>query len=329
MRNPDLNMKISLVIPTYNRPEHLENCLKSIIDQSYLPHEIFIVDNSLVDGLDDLIRYWTSEFKKKNVSLVYKRNTINSLTAARNLGAEATTGDIISFLDDDVTISQNYFKEIINVFKKYKTAKGVQGYIQGEDNRGRIRNLFNRIFFNYHTEKNGCRVLPSVSTTYPLQLSKTIPCEWISGSNQNYKREIFQNLCFDENLMKYCEGEDLDFSYRVFKKYSGSLFITPDAKVEHHVALNGRAIGKEQLYMFEVYGLYLFFKLFKPTLLNISKYSLNRIGKLIIMFTIATLRYKRGKISEIGYYLAAICYSVINYKKLIRGNLGFFNNRLS
>lgn len=308
---------------------HLDNCLQSIIVQSLLPHEIFIVDNSPVGRMDNLIEYWTSEFKKKKIKLVYRKNAINSLTVARNIGTKLSTGDIISFLDDDVTISQNYFKEIINVFKKYKTAKGVQGYIQGEDNRGRIRNLFNRIFFNYHTEKNGCRVLPSVSTTYPLQLSKTIPCEWISGSNQNYKREIFQNLCFDENLMKYCEGEDIDFSYRVFKKYSGSLFITPDAKVEHHVALNGRAIGKEQLYMFEVYGLYLFFKLFKPTLLNISKYSLNRIGKLIIMFTIATLRYKRGKIRDIGHYLAAIIYSVWNYKKLISGNLIFFNNNLS
>ena len=48
---------------------HLDNCLQSIIVQSLLPHEIFIVDNSPVGRMDNLIEYWTSEFKKKKLIL--------------------------------------------------------------------------------------------------------------------------------------------------------------------------------------------------------------------------------------------------------------------
>jgi len=59
-----------------------------------------------------------------------------------------------------------------------------------------------------------------------------------------YKREVFAEFKFDENL-KYCYMEDALFSHSIFKKYSKGLFITPYAKCSHKSSEAGHIERKE------------------------------------------------------------------------------------
>ena len=88
--------KVSVIIPSYGRPEMLQRAVKSVIRQTYNNLEIIVVDDHspeplepVVDGIDDdRIRYFRfSENKGAN--------------AARNKGIVESTGEYISFLDDD------------------------------------------------------------------------------------------------------------------------------------------------------------------------------------------------------------------------------------
>ena len=108
-------MKISVVIPTYNREEHLNNCLDSLLLQKKKPFEILIVDNSDVQYVKKIINNFENKFKEQDIHIFSIINPINSGAIARNLGASKAKGDLIAFLDDDVLLD----KIIMRKLKKY------------------------------------------------------------------------------------------------------------------------------------------------------------------------------------------------------------------
>ena len=320
-------MKTSTIIVTYNRPKDLEKCLESILTQSSLPDEIIIVDNGDSEESRNLINKKKEEFKKKDIPVKYiKNDKRNSLTVARNLGLKLSIGKIVVFLEDDITLNGAYLSEVIRVYKEYPEALGVQGYYASEENWC-FRDFIHRLFFWFHLKRDKCQIFPSISTTYPLKLNKIIPCQWMSGVS-SYRRQVFREFQFDEKLIKYSDGEDVDFSFRVYQKYPGSLFITPFAKYMHQTSAEGRALGKELIYMREVYGLYLFYKLFKPTLKNKLIYFWSRFGRFLLTLARAIIKHPPGILAELRYLLGAYFFCLFHIKEIKRGELEFFNRRL-
>lgn len=323
-----VDMQVSTIIVTYNRVKDLNDCLNSILIQTSLPQEVLIVDNSNNDESESLIKKRKDEFKKNIISLRYKKNEKeNSLTVARNIGIENAIGEIILFLDDDVVLDKNYLKEILKVYEKYSNALGVQGYIATEKVL-KIRNLINKILFLYYLEKNECKILSSVSATYPCSLNKIVSCQWLSGANHSYRRSVLEEFAYDEKLKKYSEGEDLEFSHRVFKKYPCSLYITPYAKLAHKTSPEGRLLRKELINMREVYGLYLFYKIFDRNLKNKFIYLWSRIGKLILNISRSAFKLSLLGIIENIYIFEAYIYCIKHIREIKKGNLEFFNKTL-
>ncbi len=323
-------MQISVVIPTYNRVQELKECLDSIFIQTLLPKEILVVDNSSRDRnkVKKITEGLRPSFRGKHVSLRYIRNEKeNALTVARNLGIERSTGDIISFLDDDVILDRKYYEEIVEIYKKYPHVLGVEGKVI-EKNKNRMRELlwriFGRLFYLGFKEKNKCRMLPSLGVTYLLE-DKIVTCEWLSGAS-TYRREVFDEFKYDENLKKYSWGEDQDLSYRVFKKYPHSLYMAPQAKYLHKVSPAGRIPNREISYMEEIYYLYLFYKIIDQSFKNKLIYLWSRIGRLI--FKIISILVLKRKLAEIKYSFEAVFICLKHLKEIKNGDLEFFNNTL-
>ena len=114
-------MRISTIITTYNRPEALENCLKSVLLQTSPPAEIIVVESGPFDASKSLIDRYKNLFKEIEVELRYLRNIEGSLTNAKDLGIKNSNFEIISFLDDDVIIDREYYKAIMEVYEKNTT----------------------------------------------------------------------------------------------------------------------------------------------------------------------------------------------------------------
>ncbi len=321
-------MKVSVIIPTYNRIEDLRACLDSLLTQILMPYEIFVIDNASNDNTENLIRSRTESFIKEGCSLNYMPNPKNSLTVARNFGAKQTSGDIVLFLDDDVILGSEYVSEICKVYKEYPEALGVQGYIVPDHSRPNVRDFLYKIFYLYHLEHNGCRALPSISATYPIALDRVMKCEWLSGANHSYRRRVFKEFNYDENLIKYSDGEDLESSHRIYSRYPGTLFITPFAKLQHNASVSGRTLGKELIYMQEIYGLYLFFKVFGSSFKNNRIYIWSRIGRIIIMIIQSIKNRSTYHFIELRYRLEAYFLCIKRVRDIKRGNLEFFNNTL-
>lgn len=97
---------ISIIIPVYNVENYLENCIKSVIQQTYKKLEIILVD----DGSTDKSGSICDEYKKmdKRIKAIHKIN--GGLSDARNCGIDIASGKYITFIDSDDYIDTNYIE---------------------------------------------------------------------------------------------------------------------------------------------------------------------------------------------------------------------------
>ena len=87
-------MKVSVIIPTYNRKHTLGRAIESIISQTIKPLEIIIVD----DGSNDGTREW---IKEEYPFIKYLNQNNSGVSASRNRGIFSANGNWIAFLDSD------------------------------------------------------------------------------------------------------------------------------------------------------------------------------------------------------------------------------------
>ncbi len=212
------NSEISVIIPTYYRPVDLSELFESILRQTINPVEVFVVDDTPNDSIKIVCEGYESKFEKIKTDLKYIRNPRErGITVARNVGVENAIGDIILFLDSDTILYQEYIEKILEVFKYNSNALGVQGWIIQKRKYNNsiyyLIQLFSKIFYSYHHSKNSCKY-----SEYPFILTKIINCEWLSGSNMAYKKDVFNEFRFDENITKYSAMEDVLFSHSIFQK---------------------------------------------------------------------------------------------------------------
>ena len=115
-------------MPTYFRNKTLSLALTDILNQTILPSQVFIVDNSLVRNAFEVCEEFAPRFKARSVSFKFLDSDVNSGSISRNNAALASSTDLVAFLDDDVHLSKNYYSIIVDFFEKNNNALGCQGY---------------------------------------------------------------------------------------------------------------------------------------------------------------------------------------------------------
>lgn len=113
-----MNPTISIVIPSFNQSEYLEDCIESAYNQTLAPLEILVVDDGSTDNsLEIAQRYEFREFPGVESPVRVIRQINKGLPSARNTGIMNAKGDYILFLDADDMLKENAiakFTEIIN-----------------------------------------------------------------------------------------------------------------------------------------------------------------------------------------------------------------------
>lgn len=94
-----MNFKVSVIIPTYGRPDNLKRAIDSVIEQTYKNIEIIVIDDN---GINSKKGHETSTLVRHYPHIIYIKLEKNSGGGmARNKGIERASGDYITFLDDD------------------------------------------------------------------------------------------------------------------------------------------------------------------------------------------------------------------------------------
>jgi len=101
---------VSVIIPVYNGGKTLGSCLKSLYKSSYPDFECIIVDDHSNDNTLDVVK----SFETKVLRMNRKRGAAH----ARNKGAEASRGDILLFIDADITVYPDALAKVVKAFKE-------------------------------------------------------------------------------------------------------------------------------------------------------------------------------------------------------------------
>lgn len=327
--------KISIVIPTLNRPKDLADLMATILRQSLPPFEVIVVDDSSSNFTAQTIKSFFSKFESFGCPLRYVRGSSKGLTASRNLGAHLSEGNVVFFLDDDTLLDSNVICSLVTFFQENPRALCAQpNIVSPKKEMNSVLTKFDEALYKVlmldYLETNKLTVRRSGASVFPSNLTKVVSVQRLSGCCFCCKHEVFSELGFDTNLKRWGFMEDLDFSFRVFKKYPGTLFAFPYAKVIHKTSKTGRLPVKQQIDTITVYWFYVFFKdIFQGSLRNLTAFLWALSGNFFSQT--AGLIIKRKPKTEwwnLPYLICSYSCAFKHLGEIKQRNLDFFNRQL-
>lgn len=107
--------KISIIVPVYNVEQYLEECINSIINQTYKNIEVLLIDDGSTDGSGEICRKYNDKYEY--ITSIYQKN--KGVCAARNIGLYKATGKYICFIDSDDYIDSEYIQKLYYEVKLY------------------------------------------------------------------------------------------------------------------------------------------------------------------------------------------------------------------
>ena len=211
-------MKISVLIPTYNRKDWLLKTLQCISKQIYQKFEVIIVDASAPE--DQLENANLQEFK---FPITYIRHGVaGNVSKQRNIALQKAIGDILLFIDDDVEFNENLFAEYVKLFQS-GNYDAISGLVETEKfKRGAlpIRNTTNRFLDIGRDNYQPC----------DFEVNTFVICT----ANFALLKKVYDQVGgFDENI--YGVFDDVDYGFRL-ERFGVRVVHHPSVGVYHHQA---------------------------------------------------------------------------------------------
>jgi glycosyltransferase involved in cell wall biosynthesis len=224
-----MHLKLSIIIPTYNRLELLKNTIQSILIQNNPNWELIVVDNNCTDGT----REYVQGIMKDNHKVRHVKEIRQGLSYAKNAGAYNANNDIIAFIDDDEWADPEWVDQILKVFIENANVGCVGGRTILENKQD--------IPFWIPPNLYGCLgdwLLPYSSDRYHI-----VGRIGLGGGNMAIRRDIFNQVGgFDERLGRtgtiLLADEDRIMSYKIYDA-GYQLAYNPKA-IAYHVLIKSR-----------------------------------------------------------------------------------------
>jgi glycosyltransferase involved in cell wall biosynthesis len=234
------SLKVSVIVPTRNRPEILGRCLESIIQShcNYAYHELMVVDSS-----DDEAKIRLTRQIAQDMGVLYYQEPGPGLSFARNTGIRSSSGDIVVFADDDFVVEKDWIYNLVPNYAdeqvicctgrmlpyRQDEASTVFAQTMGYD-RGNRRRIFTA------DDISLVKLFETVPLIGRLRLADKTPVPWGVGTGFcSFRKRVFEEVgYFDENLRvgRVSVGEDMDMFYRILKSRYKIIY-EPRAVVNH------------------------------------------------------------------------------------------------
>ena len=129
------NFLVSIIIPIYKVEPYIVRCIDSVLHQTYRHLEVILVDDCTPDRSMEIAREHIEKSPlSKDLRFVYLKHDHNrGLSAARNTGIDAATGEYVYFLDSDDEITEDCIESMLSIAEKYPGVDMVQGNCEVEE----------------------------------------------------------------------------------------------------------------------------------------------------------------------------------------------------
>ena len=227
----------AFIIATRNRPDELLTSVESIVGQTVLPAELCIVDSSDETPVRARIEELCA---RVSLPLDYHHPAPRGLTIQRNIGVDRTKGDPLFFVDDDVFLDPGCHEAILAEYERWgPEVGGVRATPKRPARPPLISILWRKLFGigGWWPEASG-RMRSGFWVEGVSIAAGVRKLEYMTGWFMSFRREIFDHERFDETLSGYAHKEDVDFTYRVSRRYV--LLQTPQAICDHFQTVTSR-----------------------------------------------------------------------------------------
>lgn len=206
------DMKYSIIIPVYNRPEEVNELLQSLTKQTYRDMEVIIVEDGSTVTCESVVRNYAGKLQLRYYT---KENSGPGMT--RNFGAEHSQGDFLIILDSDCVLPAGFLQAIEDELMR-KDCDAWGGPDRAHDGFSTVQKAINYSMTSFLTT-GGIR-------GGKKQMDKKF---YPRSFNMGIRRSLYRQL---DGFSSMRFGEDIDLSLRIYKS-NANCRLFPDAWVWH------------------------------------------------------------------------------------------------
>jgi len=220
-------MKVSIIMPVYNREKYLAEAINSVLEQTYNDIELIIIDDGSSDASLDIANDYANKHPNK-VRVLSQKNA--GASAARNNGIDNAKGDLVAFLDSDDFYEKTKIQEQVALYHKHPDASFIycDYYIVNnrneitkhvESNESMTGNIYNKLWLASSEIWGGTMMVSKVkmieaggfnidlagseNVDLRLKLSLLGPVYYVAKPLCRYRRHD-SNITLESNLMDDC-----------------------------------------------------------------------------------------------------------------------------
>ena len=218
---------VSINLLTYNGRQYVENCLNSVLRQTYLHIKTLVIDNASTDGtVDYLKKFWEHNSKAR---LIFNQRNLG-FAAGHNQGIKESQGEFILCLNQDVILDKDFVKRAVEILGKDDKVAAVQGKILRMPLTSKIIDVTGLVIL-----KNRRIIARAQGQTDQGQFEKIEEIFGADGAVPVYRRKALADVkikeeYFDEDFFAY--KEDVDIAWRM-QLYGWKVIYQPKAIAWH------------------------------------------------------------------------------------------------
>ena len=186
---------ISVIIPAYNVEKFLDRCLRSVIEQTFAPLEIILIDDGSTDDTPRLCDEWGQ--RDERIRVVHQSNV--GLAETRNRGVALATAPFVGFVDSDDWIEPDMYQRLYDAHLKYDADLVVCNFYMDFVEEGTTELM--------HDKPSG--LYPKAEALFRLMIEKGLDCySW----NKLYRRSLFDGVVYPRGRWM----EDHSTTYKLY-----------------------------------------------------------------------------------------------------------------
>ena len=225
---------ISVIIPIYNVQNYLEDCITSVLNQTYPNVEVILVNDGSTDRSSEICEYYSAQDER----IIYISQENKGLSGARNRGIEESNGDYVVFIDGDDVMDSQQLTLLYEKLVEYDADIAIGSYHQYSEQDG--------CFYIHFTDEDYIEKLyfrDELIDDLP-ELEK-IDVSFVTAWGKLFKKHLFNHVKFPLNKL----SEDVFVMYKLFLQCEKIIFVKKSLYTyrRHNTSIMGSKFSELQL----------------------------------------------------------------------------------
>lgn len=278
-------MKISIIVPVYNKIKYIQSLLNMIKNQSFEEYECIIIDDGSSDGSGDVCDAIAAEDNR----FIVKHIQNSGVSHARNVGLDLAKGSYITFIDSDDELSPLYLENLFGCLKKNNADMVIGSFTQisdGTDWKKEIHYPFEDRLYSMEELLPSFAELQKNYGLFGWCWAKLIKKDKINNARFNEEMKLAEDFEFYlkiyPNIHQLCFDKTSSYYYRLNAE-NGSMISAKDDEIDYYSQLKlnlkyrdylntvGAFSDKNKFILNQLLSKYSFYTLFHSDLKDFSK----------------------------------------------------------